>query len=84
MWLLRHVSGSLIGIHTLYSIHLLYSIKSGKVVVVLNGKYAGKKAVVVKAFENGQGSRKFSHCIGKNAHIVAFMVGGYIFHTLCQ
>merc|ERR1712226_913396 len=38
-------------------------IKSGKVVVVLQGKYAGKKAVVVKSYDNGNGSRKFGHCI---------------------
>ncbi len=29
------------------------SIKSGKVVVLLNGRYAGRKAVVVRAYESG-------------------------------
>ena len=41
-------------------------IKSGKVVVLLQGRYAGRKAVVVKAHEDGSSDRKFSHCIGKN------------------
>jgi hypothetical protein len=39
-------------------------IKSGKVVVVLQGRYAGRKAVVVKAYEEGTADRKFSHAIG--------------------
>lgn len=38
-------------------------IKSGKVVVMLAGRYAGKKAVVVKTFEEGEGDRKFGHCL---------------------
>ena len=40
------------------------SIKSGKVVVVLNGRYAGRKAIVVKTFDEGRADRKFGHCIG--------------------
>mmetsp|Transcript_26065 Transcript_26065/g.34211 ORF Transcript_26065/g.34211 Transcript_26065/m.34211 type:complete len:143 (+) Transcript_26065:138-566(+) len=38
-------------------------IKSGKVVVVLAGRYAGRKAVVVKTYEDGSMDRKFSHAI---------------------
>jgi large subunit ribosomal protein L27e len=39
-------------------------IKAGRVVVLLQGRYAGKKAVVVKAYETGDnGDRKFSHAI---------------------
>ena len=38
-------------------------IKAGKVVVLLQGRYAGRKAVVVKAYESGDGDRKFSHAI---------------------
>ncbi len=30
-----------------------HSIKSGKVVVLLNGRYAGRKAVVVRSYESG-------------------------------
>ena len=38
-------------------------LKSGKVVIMLSGRYAGKKAVIVKSFDDGQGERKFGHCI---------------------
>ena len=38
-------------------------LKTGKVVVVLNGRYAGRKALVLKTYESGNGSRRFSHCI---------------------
>jgi len=34
------------------------------VVVLLQGRYAGRKAVVVKAYEDGTAERKFSHCVG--------------------
>ncbi len=40
-------------------------LKSGKVVIVLAGRYAGKKAVVVKTFDDGNDSRKFSHAISE-------------------
>lgn len=39
--------------------------KTGKVAVVLRGRYAGRKAVVIKTFEEGTGLRKFGHAIGK-------------------
>ena len=39
------------------------SIKPGKVVVVLAGRYAGKKAVVVKALDEGSADKKFPHAI---------------------
>ena len=38
-------------------------IKPGRVVVVLGGRYAGRKAVVVKAFDEGTSERKFGHAI---------------------
>lgn len=41
------------------------SYKSGKVVVVLAGRYAGKKAIIVKATDDGTKDRKFGHAIGK-------------------
>ena len=37
-------------------------LKAGKVVVVLNGRYAGKKAVIVRAFDNSKG-RNYGHCL---------------------
>ena len=42
----------------------LCSLKSGKVVVVLAGRYAGRKAVIVKTFDNGADGKKFGHCLG--------------------
>lgn len=43
---------------------LLCSVKNGKVVVLLNGRFAGRKAIVVKTFDEGKGDRKFGHAIG--------------------
>ena len=33
-------------------------------VVVLAGRYAGKKAVVVKSYEEGSNDKKFPHALG--------------------
>jgi len=38
-------------------------IKNGKVVVVLSGRFAGRKAVVVSASEEGAGSKSFGHAV---------------------
>jgi len=38
-------------------------IKSGKVVIVLSGRFAGRKGVVVKTFDDGSPDRKFAHAI---------------------
>mmetsp|Transcript_27374 Transcript_27374/g.31649 ORF Transcript_27374/g.31649 Transcript_27374/m.31649 type:complete len:147 (-) Transcript_27374:509-949(-) len=40
-------------------------IKSGKVVIVTAGRHAGKKAVVVKTFDNDSSTsdKRFSHCL---------------------
>merc|ERR1719247_2266185 len=38
-------------------------IKTGRVVVVLQGRYAGRKAVVVKTFDEGSKSRPFGHAL---------------------
>lgn len=38
-------------------------IKTGKVVILLNGKYTGKKAVVVKNFDEGTQQRPYPHAI---------------------
>lgn len=37
--------------------------KPGKVVIILSGRFAGRKAVVVKAFDEGRGDRKFAHAL---------------------
>ena len=41
----------------------LSPIESGKVVIILAGRHAGKKAVVVKTFEDGNSDKRFSHCL---------------------
>ncbi len=33
--------------------------------IVLSGRYAGRKAVVIKASDEGNDSRKFGHAIGE-------------------
>ena len=38
-------------------------VKSGKVVIILAGRHAGKKAVVVKTNEDGNADKRFSHCL---------------------
>ena len=48
--------------------HLLFILsisipETGKVVIVLAGRHAGKKAVVVKTFDEGNSEKKFSHCL---------------------
>lgn len=49
--------------HAVYHLKC-FSIKTGKVVIVLNGRYAGRKAVVVKASDEGSESKKFGHALG--------------------
>jgi len=38
-------------------------LKSGKVVIVLKGKYAGKKAVIVKTFDEATDKKPYPHAI---------------------
>mmetsp|Transcript_22640 Transcript_22640/g.33854 ORF Transcript_22640/g.33854 Transcript_22640/m.33854 type:complete len:148 (+) Transcript_22640:56-499(+) len=38
-------------------------IKAGRVVVILNGRYTGKKAIVAKTFDDGTKARPFGHCL---------------------
>ncbi len=40
-----------------------FFVESGKVVIVLAGRHAGKKAVVVKTFDDGNSDKRFSHCL---------------------
>lgn len=39
------------------------SFKPGKVVIMLNGRFAGKKAVIVNVISRKTKSRKYSHCV---------------------
>lgn len=45
------------------SFHSFNHTESGKVVIILQGRHAGKKAVVVKTFEDGNSDKRFSHCL---------------------
>ena len=38
-------------------------LKAGKVVLLLNGRMAGKKAVIAKTFDEGTQDRPYGHCI---------------------
>ncbi|KAK9735870.1 hypothetical protein RND81_04G234000 [Saponaria officinalis] len=38
-------------------------LKPGKAVIVLQGRYAGKKAVIVKNFDEGTRDRAYGHCL---------------------
>lgn len=37
--------------------------KSGKVVLVLSGRFAGRKAIIVKAYDEGSSDRAYSHAL---------------------
>lgn len=41
----------------------LRSLKAGKVVILLTGRYAGKKAVVIKTQDDGTADRSYGFCI---------------------
>ncbi|CAE7660603.1 RPL27B [Symbiodinium sp. KB8] len=38
-------------------------LKPGRVVVILAGRYAGRKGVVLNAYDKGRGDRKFGHAL---------------------
>jgi len=38
-------------------------LKPGKVVIVLNGRFAGKKAVIVKSYDDGTKERRYPHAL---------------------
>ena len=38
-------------------------LKPGRVVIMLSGKYAGKKAVILKVIYEGPKNRRFGHCL---------------------
>jgi len=38
-------------------------LKAGKIVLLLSGRMAGKKAVIVKTFDEGTPDRPYGHCI---------------------
>jgi large subunit ribosomal protein L27e len=42
--------------------------KSGKVVVVLGGRYAGKKGLIVKTHDDGSNDRQYGHALVAGIH----------------
>ena len=46
-----------------YLFNCFFVTETGKIVIVLAGRHAGKKAVVVKTFEDGNSEKRFSHCL---------------------
>jgi ribosomal protein L14E/L6E/L27E len=38
-------------------------VQPGKVVIVLQGRYAGKKAVIVRSHDEGTSARKYGHAL---------------------
>jgi large subunit ribosomal protein L27e len=38
-------------------------LKQGKAVILLQGRYAGKKAVILKNFDEGTKERPYGHCV---------------------
>jgi len=38
-------------------------LRPGKVVILLHGRFAGRKAVIVKTYDEGTDERRFGHCI---------------------
>lgn len=43
----------------------LCSLRPGRVVVILQGRFAGRKAVILRTYEDGHGDRKFGHAVGE-------------------
>jgi ribosomal protein L14E/L6E/L27E len=41
----------------------LFLLQPGKVVILLSGKYAGKKAVIVKNHDDGTSTRGYGHAL---------------------
>ncbi|KAF9596341.1 hypothetical protein IFM89_008867 [Coptis chinensis] len=38
-------------------------LKPNKVVIVLQGRYAGRKAVIIKSYDDGTRDRPYGHCL---------------------
>merc|ERR1712168_1062697 len=48
---------------TVYKINMGKFMKPGKVVLVLNGRFAGRKAVIVRNYDEGQSDRAYGHAL---------------------
>ena len=51
---------------------------SGRIVIVLRGKYAGRKAVIVRLYDGGRADRKFSHALGEYLDTAASLPVGTV------
>merc|ERR1712087_500420 len=38
-------------------------LKPGKIVIIIHGRYAGRKAIIVKSFDHGSPTKRFSHSL---------------------
>merc|ERR1712113_1351313 len=48
--------------------HFIYStmtkfLKPGKIAIIIHGRYAGRKAIIVKSFDHGSLMKRFSHSL---------------------
>ena len=50
----------------MYIENFKFYLKKGKIVIVLSGRYAGKKAVIMKSYDKGTESHNFGHCLGNH------------------
>ena len=48
---------------TLSADRFMLDVQPQKVVIILTGRYAGKKAVIVKNFDDGTQQRKYGHAL---------------------
>lgn len=44
-------------------VRAFYSLKPGKIVILLHGRFAGKKAVIVQNFDSGTNKHSYGHCV---------------------
>jgi ribosomal protein L14E/L6E/L27E len=50
-------------VETLKANRPVFDVQAGKVVILLTGRYAGKKAVIVKHYDDGTSSRPYGHAL---------------------
>jgi len=58
---------------------IIFRIKAGKLVIITAGRFAGKKAIIIKASEEGNDSKKFGHALGTD-YIVQYI--DFLFSSL--
>jgi hypothetical protein len=54
----------MLGSHQISCLHFhIWGMQPQKVVILLTGRYAGRKAVIVKNYDEGQGGRPYGHAL---------------------